>query len=303
MNKFRLFAVTIAVVFCSILITYAMRPDLIKILPQYLVPKHAYTAVVGYLSESKKPIIKNFLIKRFVNEFHVNMSEAIIEDPYAYATFNDFFIRKLKPQLRPIAKADIVLPVDGLVSQIGLINEGQIIQAKGYDYTVEKLLNCSPQKANQFVNGKFATLYLSPKDYHRVHMPLDAELISMTYIPGSLFSVRKNVVELIPKLYVRNKRLVMSFKTAIGPMEMVMVGATLVGKIGTSWAGDLKESKQITHYDYRQKPIKIKQGEEIGYFKMGSTVIVLFANGDKVHWNKQLKPDSVIHYGEAMGSF
>ncbi|EHL32009.1 archaetidylserine decarboxylase [Legionella drancourtii] len=281
-----------------------MSLDLLKTFPQYIIPKHGLTVLAGYLAEVKEPKVKNYIIQRFINKYQVNMSEALIEDPTAYACFNDFFIRHLKPESRPLAVADLISPVDGCVSEIGAIHEGQLIQAKGRHYSVAELLACSDERAKPFVNGQFATLYLSPKDYHRVHMPMDAELSSMTYVPGALFSVQPTTARVVPKLFARNERLVISFSTKVGPMMMVMVGATIVGAIGTCWHGDVKRSKQNILFDYSHATMNkvLGQGDEMGYFKLGSTVILLFANGEQVHWLKHLKAGSAIRFGEALGT-
>lgn len=278
-----------------------MSLDLFKTVPQYLLPKKGLTAFSAFVADIQHVRIKNYIIQRFIRKYQVNMSEAMIEDPCAYSSFNDFFIRHLKPECRPLAQADIVSPVDGIVSEMGGIQEGQLVQAKGRYYTVQELLDSSQEVADQFMSGQFATLYLSPKDYHRVHMPVDAQLISMTYIPGALFSVQPRTARVIPKLFSRNERLAVFFETRIGPMAIVFVGATIVGTIGTSWHGDLKRSKSslTLKYDY----LPIKQGEELGYFKLGSTVIVLFADGKQVQWNDTLKAGSIIHFGEKLGNF
>lgn len=281
-----------------------MSVDLLKTLPQYVIPKKGLTVLAGCLAEVKKPKVKNYIIQRFIKRFQVNMSEALIEDPTSYSCFNDFFIRHLKPECRPLAVADIISPVDGCVSEIGSIHEGQLLQAKGRHYSVAELLDCSDETAKDFVNGQFATLYLSPKDYHRVHLPMEAELCSMTYIPGALFSVQPTTARVVPKLFARNERLVIEFATQAGTMMMVMVGATIVGAIGTSWHGDIKRGKEKERFDYHQAtmPKIMGKGAEMGYFKLGSTVILLFANGDKVHWNKNLTAGSAIRFGEALGS-
>ncbi|MFT4059343.1 MAG: archaetidylserine decarboxylase [Legionella sp.] len=280
-----------------------MSLDLLKTIPQYLIPKHGLTILAGCLAEVKQPAIKNFVIHSFIKKFQVNMSEALVEEPTAYACFNDFFIRHLKPESRPIAQADLISPVDGCVSEIGKIRDGQLMQAKGRHYSVIELLACSEETASQYVNGQFATLYLSPKDYHRVHMPIDAKFLSMTYVPGALFSVQPTTARVVPKLFARNERLVISFATAVGPMIMVMVGATIVGAIGTTWHGDVTRSKQKTLFDYSQSVINnsLAQGDEMGYFKLGSTVILLFANGEQVRWRAHLKAGSTIRFGEALG--
>ena len=268
-----------------------------------MLPQHALTTLAGSLADAKKSKIKNVLIQRFIRQYQVNMSEAAIEDPKAYSCFNDFFIRHLKPECRPLAHADITSPVDGSVSEIGAIEKGRLIQAKGHYYSVSDLLACDNETASPFTNGQFATLYLSPKDYHRVHMPMDAELISMTYIPGALFSVQPATVRIIPKLFARNERLVIFFSTKAGPMIMVMVGAVIVGAIGTSWHGDLTRSKHRVDFDYGQVFFnkKLVQGDEMGYFKLGSTVVLLFTNEAKVQWNKELKAGSTLRFGEALG--
>ncbi|KTD00522.1 archaetidylserine decarboxylase [Fluoribacter gormanii] len=280
-----------------------MSFDLIKTLPQYLIPQHGLTTLAGCLAEVKNATVKNYIIQRFIRKYQVNMNEALIEDPTAYPCFNDFFIRHLKPECRPLAHADIISPVDGCVSELGSIEQGQLIQAKGHYYSVADLLACNKDVASQFINGCFATLYLSPKDYHRVHMPMDAQIISMTYIPGALFSVQPSTVRVVPKLFARNARLAIFFSTKVGPMVMVMVGATIVGAIGTSWHGDIKRSKTRIDFEYNQdkEQMMIAQGDEMGYFKLGSTVVLLFANGAQVNWHDALKAGSTIRLGEALG--
>ncbi|WP_042646886.1 archaetidylserine decarboxylase [Legionella pneumophila] len=279
-----------------------MFRDVLKTLPQYLIPKHGITALAGYFADVKSPCLKNFLIRNFIRKFDVDMSEALIEDPKSYDCFNDFFIRHLKPECRPLSQSDVICPVDGCISEIGKIERGQLLQAKGKYYSVQELLACDGQLAEQFVQGQFATLYLSPKDYHRVHMPIDAELVSMTYIPGALFSVQPATTRVVPKLFARNERLAIFFKTKIGPMVMVMVGATIVGAIGTSWHGDVKRAKKLERFDYSEQfPDKIiSQGSEMGYFKLGSTVVLLFANGEKIQWDKELLAGSKIQLGKPM---
>lgn len=278
-----------------------MSLDLLKTIPQYLIPKHRLTTFAGWLASSKNSRLKNYIIQRFIRKYQVNMNEALIEDPTAYSCFNDFFVRHLKPGCRPLESVELVSPVDGCVSEIGRINAGQLIQAKGRYYSVAELLACTEDTAEQFSKGKFVTLYLSPKDYHRVHLPLDATLLSMTYIPGALFSVQPTTARVVPKLFARNERLVISFSTQIGPMMMVLVGATVVGAIGTSWHGDITRSKKNTQYDY--EPELMYKGDEVGYFKLGSTVILIFANGNKVAWNKQLAAGSCIRFGQKLGEF
>lgn len=280
-----------------------MSFDLLKTIPQYVMPQHGLTAFAGCIAGVKNPRVKNYIIRRFINKYHVNMSEALIEDPDAYSCFNDFFIRHLKPECRPLAQADIISPVDGCISEIGEITDGQLIQAKGRCYSVEELLACDAPIAEQFIEGQFATLYLSPKDYHRVHMPIDAELVSMTYIPGALFSVQPTTARVVPKLFARNERLAVFFNTQLGAMVMVLVGAAIVGAIGTSWHGDLKRARKKVNFDYiHDSPPKIiAQGDEMGFFKLGSTVVLLFANGKKMHWREELRAGSSVRFGQAIG--
>lgn len=283
-----------------------MKSDYLKTLPQYIIPKHALTVLAGLLAEVKAPKIKNWLITHFIQAFHVNMQEAEKETPEQYPCFNDFFIRKLKPGCRPIAKADIVSPVDGCISEIGAITAGQLVQAKGRAYSVEDLLGCDEKLSQPFLKGKFATIYLSPKDYHRIHMPLDAVLQEMIYIPGKLFSVQPATARVIPNLFARNERLVVFFDTHIGKMAMVLVGATIVGAIGTSWHGDLMRNRKAIHFHYSQQRdthLELSQGSEMGYFKLGSTVILLFAEGHRLAWDHQLTVGSCIQLGNELARF
>ncbi|WED42971.1 archaetidylserine decarboxylase [Legionella cardiaca] len=281
-----------------------MLNDYIKTLPQFILPKHLLTHFAGLLANVRSPAVKNLLIRNFIQQYRVNMQEAQEENFEKYNSFNEFFIRPLKPECRPLAAADIVSPVDGFISEIGTIEQGQILQAKGRYYTVEQLLACEQATTQQFIHGRFATLYLSPKDYHRIHMPIDAILKEMIYVPGKLFSVQPTTARVIPHLFARNERLICFFDTRVGPMAMVLVGATIVGAIGTQWHGDLKRSrkKQIfSHIELAHLKREMKQGEEMGYFKLGSTVILLFSEGDKVQWLDNLAAGQSICYGQAFG--
>lgn len=278
-----------------------MLNDSCKTLCHHLLPKHALTRFAGFMAEIKIPAIKNYLIGDFIAKYGVNMSEAREEDPTRYSCFNDFFIRHLKPEARPLANCDIVSPVDGTVSEMGRIEQGQLIQAKGKTYSVEEFLACDRSLSDLFLHGQFATLYLSPKDYHRIHMPISATLRNMIYVPGQLFSVQPQSARTIPRLFARNERLVVFFDTPAGLMAMVLVGATIVGAIGTSWHGDLKRSKTLRHFDYQNSGhANLVQGEEMGYFKLGSTVVLLFANGDNLAWEDGLKAGENIRYGQAL---
>lgn len=278
--------------------------DYLKVLPHYIIPKRALTTLAGWFANTKTPRVKNYLIESFIKRFHVNMSEAVHERPEDYASFNDFFIRHLKPGTRPLGHADLLSPVDGCVSEIGNIQVGQLLQAKNRFYSVHDLLACDSTLSHQFAEGRFATLYLSPKDYHRVHMPIAGTLTHMIHVPGQLFSVQPLTVRTISQVFACNERLVMFFNTKIGKMAMVMVGATIVGAIGTSWAGDLARPKKPKLMDYRQsEPISLQQGDEVGYFKLGSTVILLFAEREHMEWNTQVQPGSLIRLGNDLGRF
>lgn len=276
-----------------------MVRDYLKTIPQYFIPKKCLTIWAGKLANCKQNWIKNTFIRLFIKKFKVNMQEALQENPKAYADFNDFFIRKLKPELRPIADEAIVSPVDGVISELGRIKQAQIIQAKGHDYSVEALLAADALSAKPFIHGHFATLYLAPKDYHRIHMPLDATLEEMIYVPGSLYSVQPATARVIPGLFAKNERLVVFFQTKIGKMAMVLVGATIVGSIGTDWAGVILRGRERFRKCYREANIAFKKGDEMGYFKLGSTVILLFS-ADCEALSFCTKTDSPIKFGEAL---
>lgn len=281
-----------------------MSSDYFKALLQYILPKKALTALAACLANIKIPAIKNYLIRYFIRKYDVNMAEAREENLDNYADFNAFFIRHLKPGCRPIANVDIVSPVDGYVSEIGSIDSGRLLQAKGRHYSIHELLACEKELSSNFESGVFATLYLSPQDYHRVHMPIDATLKEMIYVPGKLFSVQPATARIVPKLFARNERLVVFFDTPAGLMAMVLVGATIVGAIGTSWHGDIVRSHKRSHLIYptnTKMGASLQQAAEMGYFKLGSTVIVLFADGQHVQWQSHLRAGNKIRFGEALG--
>lgn len=284
-----------------------MYSDYLKKIAQYLLPKQLLTVFAGFLAEVQIPYIKNFLIRTFIEHFSVNMYEAVEEQPEQYPTFNAFFIRHIKLNCRPIARTDVICPVDGYVSEIGHIAQGQMLQAKGRYYAVDELLAAPADQCALFSQGSFATLYLSPKDYHRIHMPIDAELRSMIHVPGSLFSVQPATTRVIPRLFARNERLVVFFDTSVGAMAMVLVGATIVGAIGTSWHGDLlrrmKRKSFVYDEDHAIQNKKLKKAEEMGYFKLGSTVIVLFEERARVQWHAALTSGTKIKMGQALADF
>lgn len=238
--------------------------DMLKIATQYLLPKHAVSRLVGYLAAAEAGSLTTFLIKAFIKRFNINMSEAEFEDPAHYKTFNAFFTRQLKPGLRPVVAEEdsVALPVDGCISQLGDIKHGRIIQAKRHDFSARELLGGDKDLSEQFQNGKFATIYLSPRDYHRIHMPLDGELQSMVYIPGDLFSVNPLTAQNVPNLFARNERVACVFKTPYGPMALVLVGATIVASIETVWSGTVTPptGKMVKRWDFHgNTPITLKK--------------------------------------------
>jgi|TARA_R110002126_G_scaffold110918_1_gene248414 phosphatidylserine decarboxylase len=281
-----------------------MRSLQLKLFLQYTVPKIMLSAMAGMFANIKITKIKNYFIRRFIQSYDVVMGEAVRENAEDYVNFNDFFTRYLKPGVRPIADADVVSPVDGCVSEIGHIQQGQLLQAKGRYYSVGELLACDAEKSAPFQNGSFATLYLSPRDYHRVHMPVAGTLQDMIHVPGTLFSVQPDTVRHIPRLFARNERVVLFFETSLGPMAVILVGATIVGKIGTCWHGDLPRAKKITDFKtHLPAPAEraLKQADEVGYFKLGSTAIVLFAEDSNIEWTAELKAGVSVRLGEALG--
>lgn len=252
------------------------------IILQYLLPQHGLSRLLGRFAEGQW--LKNLLIKLFVRRYKVDLSEAEISEPTDFKNFNDFFTRALKPDARPLAEdVDAILcPADGCISEMGMIEEDRILQAKGRYYTVAKLL-ADEEDAQHFLGGSFATVYLSPRDYHRVHMPIEGSLLKTVYVPGKLFSVNQATADSVPDLFARNERLVCLFETPVGKMALVLVGAMVVAGIETVWAGQVCPAtrRELTHTDYTQSnpPVQLASGAEMGRFKLGSTAIVLFEAG------------------------
>ncbi len=272
---------------------------------QYIVPQHLLSRAAGMVAECEWPWVKNNFIQWFIGKYQVNMDEAADTEPLNYKNFNAFFTRELEEGARPITeeKNSIACPADGAISQLGDIENGRIFQAKGQSYTLEELIGGDEKMAKPFQDGKFATVYLSPKDYHRVHMPLTGKLKSMTYVPGDLFSVNTTTAENVPRLFSRNERAVCIFETDAGPMAVILVGAMIVAGIETVWAGQvapLKREIRTQHYLAKQKAITLKKGEEMGRFKLGSTAIVLFGP-DAVQWRDDLKAGTPTTMGELFG--
>lgn len=274
-------------------------------LPQYILPHHPLSRLMGVFTESQNRLWKNFFIRRIIHHYGVNMDEALQPDIDAYACFNDFFTRELKPEARPLtAQSDaIASPADGTISQIGDIEQGQIFQAKGKSYSASDLLGGDAARAAPFVDGKFTTIYLSPRDYHRLHMPLTGTLREMVHIPGRLFSVNPATVNSVPGLFARNERVACIFDTEAGPMALVLVGAIFVASIATVWHGTVTPptSKSIQTWRYQDDAPLLQRGEEMGRFLMGSTIIVLFAK-DKTTWDAGLNAGGQVQLRQKIGS-
>lgn len=285
-----------------------MNWDDVKIKAQYLTPKHALSRLVGKLAAARAGWFTQLFIRWFIRTYKIDMSEAVHESPKAYKTFNEFFTRYLKPGLRPLLAQDddeLAQPVDGAISQLGSIEDGRIFQAKGHDYSLTELLGGDPRDANPFRNGKFATIYLAPKDYHRIHMPCDGVLRKMIYVPGDLFSVNPLTAANVPNLFARNERVVAIFEGEFGRFAMVLVGATIVASIGTVWAGTVTPptGAHIHSWDYPatgDNAIMLRKGEEMGHFKLGSTVVLTFPE-DAIDFADELEPGSVTRMGKVLG--
>ncbi len=267
---------------------------------QSKLPQRAITQLFGWLAQIRIPAIKNQLIRMFDQRFHICWEEAEFSTPDAYADFNTFFSRKLKPDARPLAPLPAFMsPVDGFISQIGMVEGHQLFQAKGHTYTLLDLLAGNTYMADAFKNGAFATLYLSPKDYHRVHTPLAGNVTAMTFVPGTLFSVNDATVSSAPNLFARNERLICYIDTAMGPMAIILVAALNVGSMFTPWHGVVK-AEGVHTWDYRDKPIALNRGDEVGGFLMGSTAIVLLPQ-NTVAWGA-LATQHPVKLGESIGT-
>ena len=272
---------------------------------QYLIPQHLLSRLVGKLADCRIGWIKNTLIKNFARRYQVNMAEARVEDLTAYASFNDFFTRELKPDAREITADPLQLasPADGAISELGLLQHGQLLQAKGINYSLTRLLGGDVERAKPFMGGSFATIYLSPKDYHRVHMPLEGRLLETIYVPGDLFSVNQATADHIPSLFARNERLVAFFETPAGPMALILVGAMIVAGIETVWDGQVAPPvRQVKIRDFSDpQPVVLEKGEEMGRFKLGSTAILVFGP-EAVQWREDLQNGTPVRLGEALAT-
>ena len=276
--------------------------DSLAVLLQYVLPKQALTVLAGKFANARTGSLTTRVIRWFVGRYGVNMSEAANPDIASYASFNEFFTRPLRSGARPLAQADFICPVDGAISQFGAIERDQIFQAKGHLYSTTALVGGDAVLASQFENGHFATLYLSPKDYHRIHMPCAGRLLRMIHVPGDLFSVNPVTARGVPGLFARNERVVCVFEGETGPFVLVLVGATIVGSMATVWHGVVNPPRpgRLREWRYEDRQLLFKQGDEMGRFLLGSTVVMLFPRG-VMKFNAEWSPQRPIRLGEKMG--
>lgn len=277
--------------------------DRLAVLPQYLIPKQALTILAGKLASKEAGSLTTSVIRWFVGRYNVNMAEAANPDIASYKSFNEFFTRPLKDGARPQAEADFISPVDGAISQFGPIERDQIFQAKGHSYSTTALVGGDRELAAHFQDGSFATLYLSPRDYHRIHMPCDGKLTRMIYVPGELFSVNPTTARGVPGLFARNERVVCVFESEFGPFVLTLVGATIVGSMATVWHGMVNPPRPGVIREWRydgNAAVNLKKGEEMGRFLLGSTVVMLFPK-NTLAYNPEWTPTRAIRMGENMG--
>ncbi|MFZ9254951.1 MAG: archaetidylserine decarboxylase [Hylemonella sp.] len=277
--------------------------DRLAVLPQYLLPKKALTVFAGWVAGGRWGWITTAIIRRFIRRYQVNMAEAAEPDAASYASFNEFFTRALKNEARPLAPARFVCPVDGAISQFGAIAQDQIFQAKGHSYSTSALLAGQDNLAQAFQDGHFATLYLAPKDYHRVHMPCAGSLKRMIHVPGELFSVNPVTARGVPGLFARNERVVCLFDTDHGPMALVLVGATIVGSMATVWHGVINPPRPgtVREWTYAPGEVRLSQGEEMGRFLLGSTVVLLWPK-TTLEFDPDWAPSRAVRVGEKMAT-
>jgi phosphatidylserine decarboxylase len=280
--------------------------DTLFIVMQYLIPQHWVSRLAGRLANSRHSLIRKTFIGWFAKRFNVNMAEAAEPDLATYDSFNSFFTRALKTGARPLMgkETDLACPADGVISQLGSINNDNLLQAKGKDYSLTALLGADPGLAASFAGGSFATVYLSPRDYHRVHMPTSGQLRKMIYVPGKLFSVNKLTSERVERLFARNERLVCIFDTDTGPMALVLVGAMIVAGIETVWCGHVcPNGDSLFEVDYtdHKTAIVLQRGAEMGRFKLGSTVVAVFGPG-MLQLNPELAAGSAVNMGQVLGA-
>ncbi len=268
---------------------------------QYVLPQHALSRLVLHATRVRTPWFKNWLIRGFLRLFTIDMSETIQPDPFRYGSFNEFFTRALKPDARTLASEprEIACPVDGAISEAGKIDGASLLQAKGRHYTLNELL-AAQSWAPQFDGGSFATIYLAPFNYHRVHMPLQGRLRETVYVPGRLFSVNAVTAARVPRLFARNERVLTWFDTAFGEFALILVGALNVGSIATVWAGDITPAPRRVTTTLPPQDVSLEKGEELGRFNMGSTVILLFQK-DRARWHEDLRAGTTVKLGQSLG--
>jgi phosphatidylserine decarboxylase len=278
--------------------------DRLKVLLQHLLPKQSLTTFAGRVAGAKGGAMTTRLIRWFVGKYGVDMNEAADPEIASYGSFNDFFTRPLKAGARPLADADFVCPVDGAISQFGAIDGHHILQAKGHLFTTTELVGGDAALAAEFRHGSFANLYLSPRDYHRLHMPCDGKLTRMIYVPGALFSVNPTTARGVPNLFARNERVVCVFESqTFGPFVLVLVGATIVGSMATTWHGVVnpKRTGKLSEWTYEDQDIVLKKGAEMGRFLLGSTIVMLFRQGS-IAFNEDWAPERPVRLGDVMGN-
>jgi phosphatidylserine decarboxylase len=277
--------------------------DRLAVVPQYLIPKQLLTTLAGKFASAKLGGVTTAAIRKFVARYGVDMQEAANPDMASYSSFNEFFTRPLRDGARPLADADFVCPVDGAISQFGAIEQDAIFQAKGHSYTTTALVGGDAELGARYANGSFATLYLSPRDYHRIHMPCAGRLRRMIHVPGDLFSVNPTTARGVPGLFARNERVVCVFDTDFGSFVLVLVGATIVGSMATVWHGVVNPPRpgSIRDWHYDGQEVIFQKGQEMGRFLLGSTVVMLFPE-NVLEFNLQWQPIKPIRMGEAMGS-
>lgn len=278
--------------------------DALAALPQYLMPAHLLTACAGAVANARMGALTHALIRRFIARYRVDMTDAAVREPEGYTSFNDFFTRALREGARPLGAAGCLSPVDGVLTQFGAIEQGRLIQAKGRSYSACELLAGDEALAGRFAGGQFACIYLSPRDYHRVHMPCDGTLTRMDYVPGRLFSVNPALARAVPDLLARNERVVCVFDTPHGAMVLVLVGAAIVGSVATVWHGRVHppRSAQLRHWDYVPQSVALRRGQEMGRFLMGSTVVALW-QGRGLRFDAQLAPGARVRMGQALAEW
>jgi phosphatidylserine decarboxylase len=278
-----------------------------KVVLLYLLPHHLLSRIMQWSARCRRFPFRKSITRWFIRHYNVDMSEALEPDPDAYLDFNSFFTRALRPDARLVVQeaGQICCPDDGAISQLGDIQGTQIFQAKGHTYSLIELLGGSEERARPFVGGRFATTYLSPGDYHRVHMPLSGQLMEMTYIPGRLFSVAPDYTESVPRLFARNERVACIFETEAGLMAVVLVGAIFVGSIETVWAGEITPPRgkgiKVTSYTASDNVIQLERGEELGRFNMGGSTIIVLFGPNCVKWESGLGPETRVQFGQSLG--